>query len=86
MAQALGTVNTHGRGLLREWRWPVGPKLVSDHVAASVPEIMDDSSYELCASVRICTNTVKKKPIIAYSFRFCSENISPTYLSAFSVF
>jgi hypothetical protein len=25
MAEALGTVHTHGRGLLWWWWWPVGP-------------------------------------------------------------
>jgi hypothetical protein len=30
MAEALGTVHTRGRGLLRGWWWPVGSKLVFD--------------------------------------------------------
>jgi hypothetical protein len=38
MAEALGMVHTHGRGLLRGWRWSVGPKLVLDQVAALVPK------------------------------------------------
>jgi hypothetical protein len=45
MAEALGTVHTPWRGLLREWWWPVDPKLVFDQLAASVPEIMDGSLY-----------------------------------------
>jgi hypothetical protein len=36
-------VQMRGRGLLRGWWWPVGPKLVSDQMAAPVPEIMDTS-------------------------------------------
>jgi hypothetical protein len=32
-----------GRGLFQGLRWPVGPKLVFDHMAAKVPEIMDGS-------------------------------------------
>jgi hypothetical protein len=46
MAEALGTVHTRGRGLLRG-RWsPVGPKLVFDQMAEPVPEIMDDCLYQ----------------------------------------
>jgi hypothetical protein len=43
MAKLIGTVHTCGRGLLRGWWLPVGPKLVFDHMAATVPEIMDIS-------------------------------------------
>jgi hypothetical protein len=39
MAEVLGTVRMHRRGLLRWWWWPVGPKLVFDQMAASVLEI-----------------------------------------------
>jgi hypothetical protein len=45
IAEALRTVHTCGRGLLRVWWWPIGPKLVSDQKAAPVPEIMDCSLY-----------------------------------------
>jgi hypothetical protein len=41
IAEALGTVHTRGRGLLRVRWWPVGPKLVFDQTAAQVSEIMD---------------------------------------------
>jgi hypothetical protein len=41
MAEALGTVHTRGRGLLRGRWWAVGPKLAFDQMAASVSEIMD---------------------------------------------
>jgi hypothetical protein len=39
-------VETHtcGRGLLRGWWWPVGPKLEVDQLAAPVPETMDTPS------------------------------------------
>jgi hypothetical protein len=30
----MGTVHTRGRGLLREWWWPVSPKLVFHQMAA----------------------------------------------------
>jgi hypothetical protein len=40
MVEALGTVLTSGRELFRGWWWPMGPKLVFDHIAAPVPEIM----------------------------------------------
>jgi hypothetical protein len=39
LAEALGQMYT--RWLLRRWWWLVGPKLVLDHTAASVPEVMD---------------------------------------------
>jgi hypothetical protein len=45
MAEALGTVPTRGKGLLREWWWPVDPKLVFDRMAAAVPESMDSFLY-----------------------------------------
>jgi hypothetical protein len=41
MAEALGTVHARGRG----WKWPVGPKLVLDQMAAPVPEIVHTISY-----------------------------------------
>jgi hypothetical protein len=41
MVEALGTVQTRGRGLVRRWCWPVDPTLVFDQMAAPVPEIMD---------------------------------------------
>lgn len=41
MAEALGTVHACERGLLRGWWLLVGPKLVFDHMAEPVPEIMD---------------------------------------------
>jgi hypothetical protein len=40
MAEALGTVHTHGRGLLRGCWWLVGPELVFDQMAAPGPEII----------------------------------------------
>jgi hypothetical protein len=36
-------MHTHGKGLLQGWWWLAGPKLVSDQMAAPVPEIIDDS-------------------------------------------
>jgi hypothetical protein len=45
MAEAWGTVHTLGKGLLRGWWWPVGPKLVFDQMAAPVPEIINGSLY-----------------------------------------
>jgi hypothetical protein len=45
MAQALGTVHTHRRGLLRGLWLPVDPKLVTGQMAAPVTEIMDCSLY-----------------------------------------
>jgi hypothetical protein len=42
-AEWLGTVHTHGRGLLRGWWWLAGPKLASDQMAVSFPEAMDCS-------------------------------------------
>jgi hypothetical protein len=43
MAEALGTVHTRGRRLLRRLWWPIGPKLVFVQMAAQVREIMDIS-------------------------------------------
>jgi hypothetical protein len=43
MAEALETVHTHGRGLLRGWWCPIGPKLFFNQMAAPVPELMDCS-------------------------------------------
>jgi hypothetical protein len=43
MAEALGKEHTCGRGPLRGLWWRVGPKLVFDQMAASVPEIVDTS-------------------------------------------
>jgi hypothetical protein len=40
MAEVLGMVYTHGRGLLRGWWWPLGPKLIFNQMAAPVPEII----------------------------------------------
>jgi hypothetical protein len=40
MAAALGTVPTQGTG-----RWPIGPKLVVDQMAARVPEIINSYLY-----------------------------------------
>jgi hypothetical protein len=45
MTEALRTVHTLGRGLLRGGWWPVSPKLVFDQMAALVPENMDGSFY-----------------------------------------
>jgi hypothetical protein len=45
MEEALGSGHTRGKGLLRVRWWPVGSKLVFDHMAAPVPEIMDGSLY-----------------------------------------
>jgi hypothetical protein len=45
MAEALRTVHTGRRELLRGCWWPVGPKLVFDQMAAPVPEIMAVSFY-----------------------------------------
>jgi hypothetical protein len=39
-------VDTHGRGLLREFWYSVGPKVISDQMAAPRPEIMDGSSSQ----------------------------------------
>jgi hypothetical protein len=39
MAEALGTVHMHGKGLFQ------GPKLVLDEITAQVPEIMDTISF-----------------------------------------
>jgi hypothetical protein len=36
MAEALRTVHTRGRGLFRGLFWPVGTKLVLDHMATPV--------------------------------------------------
>jgi hypothetical protein len=41
--EVLGKVHTRGRRLFRVWRWPTGPKLVFNQMAAPVSEIMDDS-------------------------------------------
>jgi hypothetical protein len=41
MAELLGTMHTHGMGLLQGWWWPKVPRLVFDQMAAPVPEIMD---------------------------------------------
>jgi hypothetical protein len=38
MAEALGTVHTRGRRLLREGWWPEGPKLVFDPEGSTSPE------------------------------------------------
>jgi hypothetical protein len=54
MTEALGKVNTRGRGLLRGWRWPVGPTIVFDQMSAPVPKIMDDSLH----SCRFCSNNL----------------------------
>jgi hypothetical protein len=40
MAEALGSVQTRGRGLLRGWWWLIGPKLVFDQMATNVSESM----------------------------------------------
>jgi hypothetical protein len=45
MAEAMGTVLTRGRRLLRKRWWPVGPKLVFDQIASPVMEIMDGPLY-----------------------------------------
>jgi hypothetical protein len=45
MAEALGKVHARRRGLVRQWWWPEGPKLVFDQMAAPVPEIMNGSLY-----------------------------------------
>jgi hypothetical protein len=48
-------VHTSGRGLLWGWWWPVGPKLVFDHMAALVPEIMNTTSYSASIfKVEVC--------------------------------
>jgi hypothetical protein len=39
--QVLGIVHVRERGLLGGWWWPVGPKLVFDHMRAKIVEIMD---------------------------------------------
>jgi hypothetical protein len=39
----------YGRGLLRGWWGPVGPKVVLDQMAAPVSEIMDTSSIKYCS-------------------------------------
>jgi hypothetical protein len=49
MADSPGTAHARGRELLRGWWWPVGPKLVFEQMAASVPEITDGSLY-FCVS------------------------------------
>jgi hypothetical protein len=41
--EALGTMHTLRRGLLRELWWPVGSKLIFDEIEAVVSEIMDGS-------------------------------------------
>jgi hypothetical protein len=45
MTEALGTVHTPWRGLLRGWWWPVDPKSVFKLMADPVPEIKDASLY-----------------------------------------
>jgi hypothetical protein len=50
MAELLGMVHTHGRGLLKGRWWPVGPKLVFDKMAAPILENMDSSGSFLFAS------------------------------------
>jgi hypothetical protein len=42
----LGTDHMRGRWPLRQWWWPVGPKLLPDQMAAPVTEIMDTTSYD----------------------------------------
>jgi hypothetical protein len=57
MAEALGTVHTLRRGLLRGWWWrPIGPKLAFDQMVAPVPEIMDDSLYTIVTNLEILLN------------------------------
>jgi hypothetical protein len=53
MAETLGTVYMHGRGLRQGRWWPVGPKLDFDKMAAPVPEIMDGSLYANIISLYI---------------------------------
>jgi hypothetical protein len=55
MAEALDTVYTCERGLLWGWWGPVGPKLVLDHMAAPVPEIMDTNSIKWYSNCQ-CTH------------------------------
>lgn len=43
MAEELGMVHMHGRGLIQEWWWPVGPKLTFHQMAALGLEIIDSS-------------------------------------------
>jgi hypothetical protein len=47
MTEALGTVNTRERGLLRGLRWTVSPKLVSDQMSTSVRDITDSSDISV---------------------------------------
>jgi hypothetical protein len=47
LAEALGTAHTRGRGLLRWWWWPVGPKLVFDRMSSPVPEIRTHNRFLL---------------------------------------
>jgi hypothetical protein len=47
MAEALGMDHTCERGLLQEWWWTVGPKLLLDQMAAPVPEFMDIDTVPL---------------------------------------
>jgi hypothetical protein len=68
VAEALGKVHMHRRGLVWGWWWPVGLKLVFDQMVAPVPEIMAD----LC--ITVCTVKVKTylfKPIFAIVHEKC---------------
>jgi hypothetical protein len=51
-------MHTRGRRLLQGRRWPIGPKLVFDYMAAPVPEIIDDLCRWICGcvcvSIHIC--------------------------------
>jgi hypothetical protein len=45
MAEALGIIHMHGKGLLQVRWWPLGSKSVFEKMTAPVPEIMDCSLY-----------------------------------------
>jgi hypothetical protein len=55
MAECLETEHTCGRGPLRRWLWPVGPKLVFEQMAAPVPEVMNGSLYIIKTSICLCS-------------------------------
>jgi hypothetical protein len=59
IAEALGTVHTHERGLLQGQWWPIGPKLILDQMAAPVPEIGDGSMYKGTACLLYLTTSLK---------------------------
>jgi hypothetical protein len=53
MAEWLRTVHMRGRGLPWGWCQPVGPKLVCDQMAASVPDGWLLGKFEYTDSVRM---------------------------------